>query len=361
MKNWIKIYDQNNFGDDLFLKVLLERYPDVPFCMIADKKRYGVFEGKYSNLKIIHRGKAIVFLNKLFRKFGCAETICDSLLAKKGDVYIYLGGSIFIEQSDMSANDRYLKSLLRIAKKCKMHILGANFGPYITNEFCEKTQKLISATEEVCFRDKYSYDCFSKLSNIRYSDDIAYNLDLGKYLRQTQENNYYLTISIINPKIKNIQVDYEKYIHYMASIISEVAKKNKKVCIMSLCEMEGDLEVERDILEIIDTKYKENIECVRYSNNIDEIIEIINNSTLSIASRYHHLLIALLLNRSVSAITYGKKMDNLIDESQITINYVNIESIEDNPDSSYILHSMSYLPLRKREDTQFLKIDTRFL
>ena len=62
-----------------------------------------------------------------------------------------------------------LKIVEEFEKKEKpVFILGANFGPYITQDFFDKYFFLFSKCHDICFRDSYSKELFKNLDNVRY-------------------------------------------------------------------------------------------------------------------------------------------------------------------------------------------------
>ena len=50
MKIYLESYLAENFGDDLFIQILLERYPNQNFYAISDG--FNNYNKKYKNLKV---------------------------------------------------------------------------------------------------------------------------------------------------------------------------------------------------------------------------------------------------------------------------------------------------------------------
>ena len=66
-------------------------------------------------------------------------------------------------------------------------IIGANFGPYTSEEFLFHAIQQISKTRDCCLRDRYSYNLLSKqLSNVRYAPDILFGYS---YLPKEKSGN----------------------------------------------------------------------------------------------------------------------------------------------------------------------------
>src|SRR5690625_151431 len=94
-KVMVYAYTAFNLGDDLFIKILCERYPQTMFYLVAPKSYRELF-ADIDNLKIIPRESFIrrslnLIMKKLFRKYRFTER----LIAKKCDASVYIGGSLF--------------------------------------------------------------------------------------------------------------------------------------------------------------------------------------------------------------------------------------------------------------------------
>ena len=100
----IKAYAQLNLGDDLFIKMLCERYKDTEFYLFATPEYENLKGIESNNLKILYNdtfAKKILF--RLGRKFGISN-ILEDLKVKELDGVVNIGGSIFIE-NDFSKED----------------------------------------------------------------------------------------------------------------------------------------------------------------------------------------------------------------------------------------------------------------
>ena len=82
-KVFLMAYARKNLGDDIFIKMLLEKYPKIDFFMRIKEKEFleGLF--KYKNLKILIGEDTDEELYKMNED--------------EFDAYVYIGGSIFME------------------------------------------------------------------------------------------------------------------------------------------------------------------------------------------------------------------------------------------------------------------------
>ncbi len=87
MKIYVNAYLENNLGDDLFIKILTERYKKHKFYSITKgfknytKNNFKVYSNKY--------------IFKVLKKFEL-----EKYLANKFDLVITIGGSMYQENND---------------------------------------------------------------------------------------------------------------------------------------------------------------------------------------------------------------------------------------------------------------------
>ena len=193
MRVFLNAYANYNLGDDLFLKIVADRYKNHNFiCMPSNN--YNKFS---SNLK---------FKDKIFCKVLCKISdkkigyYAYKILLNKCKAILTIGGSMFMEK-----NTKY-NYIYNINKP--HYILGSNFGPYNTNKFYDEMYEIFSKVEDVCFREEYSYNLFKKLPNIRYASDIVFALNTDDVIIT---NNKKVVISTIDCSKKTSLEHKEKY------------------------------------------------------------------------------------------------------------------------------------------------------
>ena len=163
MKVFLIAYYKGNFGDDLFVREILERYPKVQFYSYVGKEEYAKPFEKYQNIHFI------------FEKMNISEIDMAPY-----DACLYIGGSIFVENLPQSKKrlENYRDFAINCKKEGKPYFyMSSNFGPYETNEYYEIARDLFSNCEDVCFRDKYSANLFKDLETVRYAPDVVFSLN----------------------------------------------------------------------------------------------------------------------------------------------------------------------------------------
>ena len=266
MQIYVNAYLEKNLGDDLFLKILVDRYKNHKFYAISN-----TYSSK-NNLQIYKNTLKMKILNKLGLK--------EKVYIDSKDISVSIGGSMYIE--GLSPIERK-----KIYGNNPYYILGSNFGPYKTDEFYQKSYRLFETAEDVCFRDKYSYNLFKDLPNIRYAPDIVFTLDKSSIKISEQKKVIISVIDCENEVGKQYQGKYENLIKEMIYFFIE---HHYKVCLMSFCKRENDeIAIER-ILENLDIRTKEKIEKYYYNRKYRRSIKffrtISNNCRNKISCKY---------------------------------------------------------------------------
>ena len=184
MKIYVDAYLSKNLGDDLFINILTKRYPQHQFYAISKgEKGYNTKNFKvYSN----------TYIFKILKKFQW-----EKYLANHYDTVVTIGGSMFMERGDTNRDFSMGKN--------KRYVLGINFGPYKTQEYYNNIYNMLSDVEDVCFRDKYSYNLFKELPNARQAADIVFSMDTSNIKITNRKRAIISIISITKSPYFNLQ------------------------------------------------------------------------------------------------------------------------------------------------------------
>ncbi|WP_422802917.1 polysaccharide pyruvyl transferase family protein [Streptococcus sp. FT1-106] len=293
-KIFLKGYLKNNLGDDLFVKIITERYPDNKF--------YSIGQGKYnfSNLMLIDSAKAKIF-SGFTKLFSLNKFSFELLLRKYCDAMLLLGGSMFIE-----GKSRYDNQLF---KEGNYYVLGSNFGPYKSNNYYNEVHSIFSRATDVCLRDRASYDLFNDISNVRMGSDIVFSMPVEKYIPKTKDKR--VVFSVINPVIK---LDEEVSKNYKTNIINCIhffKREGYDITLMSFCDFEGDRDFIDEVSGILPNNY---IDKYYYDGNIDEALKIFGKSEIIVASRFHASIIGLIMDKTIIPFVYSDKTLNVLED-----------------------------------------------
>lgn len=297
---YINAYCKLNFGDDLFIKTLVDRYPDRKFYICASKRELP-FIAKSKNL-ITENRLSFFYLKvkKAVQKYP--GRVRNDKRLKSAQAVIKIGGSIFIEYKGWR-NNQYVED------NSNIFILGANFGPYNSPEFLEVSREKILRSTDCCFRDMYSFNMFKDFAQVRYAPDILF----GYKNYPEQKDGECIGISVINYENRDhgqeiLQI-YEKGI---IDLCEHYRKQNKVIKLLGFCEAEGDkTAIERIVSKITN---KKGINIVLYDGNIDLFLHEINSCCLIYATRFHAMIIGWALKKEVVPIIYSQKQLHVMED-----------------------------------------------
>lgn len=293
----LKAYSKNNLGDDLFIKIITNRYKEQ-FILVNGKKNISF--KKIKNLKIV-KSLWDKILNKCVYKYSKLELY----LTKKTKMTILLGGSMFIQYDDIECVKKRNEFYKKIYNE--YYIIGSNFGPFKDNCFFEEYLSVFKNAQDICFRENKSYEMFKPYTqNVRVANDIVFSL---KNDFSDEVNEKIVIISVIDCQKKIGNDLNEKYKGVMQLFIDYFLKKKYKIILMSFCQYEGD---EKIINEIMKNNKKKNVEKYFYRGNIDEALKIIANASVIVGSRFHANILGMVYNKCIIPIAYSDKTINVL-------------------------------------------------
>lgn len=296
-----------NVGDDLFIHKLVSSYPDVHFVLLA-RKPYKAMFAKYANVTVF---EADGFLLNACRKLGIEDRI-RWRISRECDYAVYIGGSIFIEYSDWKDQHIWYKELF---DNDRLYILGANWGPCRTKQFEENMRSVFSNIKDICFRDRYSYNTFSDLPNVRYAPDIMFGQDWTAYADVPEKKQ--VLISVVNCRSKAVDLEAytSAYQTFIAGLTERFADLGYQVVFCSFWEKDGDLAAAREIRESLPPHVKEHTAIENYcGTNLDHILKLVAESEYVVATRFHAMILGLTAKKKVLPLIYNLKLRTVLND-----------------------------------------------
>lgn len=295
----VRAYINNNLGDDLFLFILANRYPNQKFIAFSRTK-------SYLNLPNLH----IIYVPRLLNKLVKLITFNKIDLAypklKNHPLEVLIGGSMFIE-------GRSSENYLNINKK--NFYLGCNFGPYKTEKYLKKYHKIFSKVNDVCFRDEYSYNLFKDLPNVRMASDIVFSLPELSYLHLSEsEQKPYVVISVMDFAQNNLEEREDEYLNFLHHLIKKFILQKYQIKLVSFCKKDGDESGIKKIQNLYFTEFeKTQISTYCYHGDILEILQIFKNADAVVGTRFHATVLGLHFRVPTLPIIYSQKTKNMLD------------------------------------------------
>lgn len=333
-KVFVDIYLAFNLGDDLFLDLLARKYPNSKITLNHLGNNYDKFIANYKNVN----KRKYSTVNKIRQHLKLSDYINSfDKVAEEHDVLIFIGGSIFREEKyHSSLYPERLKLLNEFKRRNKpIVILGANFGPFETDEFLNDYKQFFMLCDDVCFRDLNSYNLFKELPQVRYSPDIIFQMPVNEYkMVQTKEIIGY---SIIDVRHKhNLENYYKEYIFSTVKSIELMVGKGYECCLMSFCKNEGDLEIIETILSYLSQSSLSKVFIYDYNGELKEAINIIASFKMFISARFHANILALILGVGVMPIIYSDKTSNMLKDIHFDKILVNMDELNKQYDETTI-------------------------
>jgi colanic acid/amylovoran biosynthesis protein len=307
-----------NLGDDLFLKILFERYPSIQFKLIASKE-YNSFCTDFPNVKRVDLyklsflKKALLKMTSISKKQYNNRFLISTVKNMSGsaDGYINIGGSVFIQNKEERSELEWLNS--RIAKefysKAKF-IIGANFGPYKTAEFLAVHKVFFQSFDDVCFREITSYNLFKDLGNVRVAPDVVFQLQLNRYTKIEKTVGF----SVIDLSERSDLKEYTKeYYSMIKNLIKLYIKRDYKVYLFSFCKIQGDEKIIHEILGDLNKIEKSNVKKVFYNGDINNFLSIYGKIDKMYCTRFHSMILSMIFGQKFYPIAYSAKMTDCLE------------------------------------------------
>ena len=307
-------YLRKNLGDDIFVKMLLEKYPIIDFYIKVPNYDFVKELDKYENFNVIIGEDTDEELYKM------QETLYDA--------YVYVGGSIFMEGGKVyNLSDKFYNFVKRCKEKnIPFCYISSNYGPYRTQEYFKLSQKNFKTCTDICFRDKYSYDLFKNIENVRYAPDFAFGYPISA--KNKIKNS--IGISIINLDIReDIKQLSEEYFNLLVKNIKTYISNGNKVYLYSFCDHEGDDIILDKILEYFKEESQKVIG-IKYNGDVDKFIDIYSKMEYMICARFHAMILSCISRSKMFVMSYSKKIDNVINDLDLNIPVLRLNDINAN-------------------------------
>ena len=344
-KAFLYAYDKQNLGDDLFVHTIANRYPHVQFYIWSDSKRRENFRC-LPNLRVLGRDKGIMgFL-------GCIRPSLAvryrSWIEKRCLAVVYIGGSIFMEYDSW---EQILTWWDYMAEKRSFYVMGANFGPYHTEDYREKMAQIYAKMKDVCFRDRYSLDLFSQVKTVRQAPDILFSYPMPQVKVEEQQ----IFVSVINCAFRDgrhgLTAYDTSYVQNMAQLLSKYRQKGYRLILGSFCTHEGDDEGIGKILRVMGAEDAADIQVLSYDGtNADVLTTAIAQSEFVVATRFHAAILSIAAGRPVLPVIYSDKTLHVLEDLGFDGPMIDIRSCE-----NYILME----PTKIAVDVQKLAIEAQ--
>lgn len=315
---YVRYYDQNNLGDDLFVRILSDRYTNP----LVIRKAFNSGSYAPSNARVIQEGRMTSIVDKVLSRLLKTRFFLSMPTIRSTDLLVYIGGSLFMDNAPFSywaREEKFYKSI-----NIPYYILGSNIGPVSTKEFIKILERIFRNAQDVCFRDTSSYALLKDAPTTRVATDIAFSLNTNLIDKVSKEKT--AVFSIIDAYKKFDDITAKKYDQTIIDMTNQLLLEDYEVTYMSFCKDEGDENAIYRILGHFEGNVK--IKCYMYENNLDEALGILAKNEMVIASRFHATILGLLFGKKVLPIAYSDKTTNILNDMGFKGPIVDIRKID---------------------------------
>lgn len=336
---YIHAFMAGNLGDDLFVRMLCNRYSDVAFDLCAGNDYVERFKD-LKNCKIYPESE---------REY----------LVEKADLSIHIGGCCFVQHFD-DWTSFYEADKFFVDHSKKHYFLGGNFGPFTDNRYYEAYKDLFPKYKGICFRDRYSWELFKENSNIAYAPDIVFGYKANQ--KEKRKKVLFSPISFEGRGGKySIEQYGDAYFEFHKQMIKQFISKGYEICLVSFCANQNDEKFIEALINELSEDEKSKISKSFYRNNMDQVIQEFEDSEVVIATRFHSMILGFVHNCKVLPIIYDQKTRKVLDDLDYDL-HLELEDLENSSVSQLVQSILEVNPfdvsvLSKEADQQFQFLD----
>lgn len=351
-------YFGHNVGDDLFFDMLFKRYPDTMFYILHTPD-YAPFCQKYGNVKF-YDATSVRFnkINALGNKLGIFN-LFEKLLLKSADAALHIGGSVYQQVGNWQTDIKIRSERTKGSKR--FYTISNNFGPYKDDSYITFWRGQFKKWTDICFRDKYSYDLFKDLKNVRYAPDLLLSYKNDEEIAVEKK----VAFSVIDTRLPIRGISEEIADNYESGILKLIKfyiQNGYKVSILGFCAPEQDNAAIDRLISSLSEEERKNVSSVLFNNDLTAVINEIKSSEKVIATRFHAMILGYIFNKQVLTISYSKKVQNVIEDLELTDNFLDFDTLnnytaEQLDSMTNSLSADKILELRTLADAQFDGMD----
>lgn len=321
MKVLVRAYLAHNFGDDLFLHILFCRYPHVDFEIDDTTGEYDTFLSNYENAKSCSGPS---FFDKLHRRLDSAS-VRHSVI-KNYDAVVYVGGSIFMENTSNNLLDRMTENEVYYCKTRKIpyYFLSCNFGPYESIHYFNRKKRLFEKCADVCFRDDSSYSLFSDIDAVRLAADMVFSFCISDYSKKART----LGVSVVDISNRQQLKAFESdYIDFLVKICNEHINLGYEITFFDFCKHEND----KNMIDKIINKLQKPCSIISYTDNVLEFSCEYMSMEKTVCTRFHSMILSMLAGQEMVPVIYSPKCMSILRDCDMHDTAITMHDLKESP------------------------------
>lgn len=377
-------YTQTNLGDDLFVHMLCNRYPNHVFYLNAPAEHWSAFLD-LDNLKPIGNLKIGTVLNGIAGNHSPIIAMCGKILRRiywactdrkaqkqklHSDAIVKIGGSIFMEKAvpGKTALDLDILEPIEYSKKRKPNtglpyfIIGANLGPIYTKDYLLHLSEQIMQTTSVVFRDKASYHVFQNFPKVHYAPDVILGLAFDESSIEHKRQVFISVVDLLFEKPQSSKEEVDRYYEAYQNLCRYYHNRGYTVLLVSFCSAEGDKQAIERVYDGLSKGEQQSVKKVLYDGNISNILCELCASEYIICGRFHCMILSMVLHKPFFPVCYSKKMSYVLQDLNFKGNWCYISQFctlkPDQIDKNHNCEQIAEVDNeRKMAEQQFAQLD----
>jgi len=317
-------YYYHNIGDDLFFDMLFKRYPDVMFYTVWDPI-YSEFFSHYPNVRFYDTTRPLVKrINAIGHRLHKTD-LFEKLLIRLCDGAMHIGGSVYQQVGDWQNDFARRKGRKLVGKE--FFAVSNNFGPYSIDSYRDMWEDEFKKWTDICFRDRYSYDLFKQLPNVRYAPDAVFGYPIKRQLARKK-----VAISVIDAFSgdrhfsRGVARTYE---NTLVEMIKSFIDDGYTVSLLGFCEYENDSAAVERITAALPEETAKSVKSFSYYDDFYDTVNEIETSEYVIATRFHAMVLGYIAGKKVLPLCYSEKTSNVITDLELSDKPIMLENIGD--------------------------------
>ena len=294
----LEAYLERNFGDDLFVTLLINRYRNHRFYLLDDRKKgYAlVGDSKFGNVCLITEEEAFSDM----QKFGA---------------YLLVGGDFYHANGDYHARVRRAKAIHENGGY--VLILGASLYKTYPADRLPFVQEFFRFVDVMTLRERTSYaQCEALMpdSCALLSSDMAFTLASEYGKKQERKGIRKLGVSV-RRKMDGTEEQFKVYCKTITDVTMAHlnANEDNRVCFLALSTSGFD---DRDVIDqirgLLPHGMNNRIDEIEYSRDVYSFMDEVSTCDALICTRFHSLCLALIQEKPFYPINYEAKVENLL-------------------------------------------------
>jgi polysaccharide pyruvyl transferase WcaK-like protein len=214
-------------------------------------------------------------------------------------------------------------SVLAKLRRCKLLFVSVGAGPIGSRLSRWIVKTAISLADYRSYRDNFSKDYLARIG-FDTGEDFVYP-DLAFSLRpeipgpeNRQRNSRVIGLGLMDYYGRGPQNDesiYQAYLEKMAGLVAWMLDRGYVVRLL-IGDVSYDKRVKEDVMKILrerGVRHREGQLIDDPVSSVEELVAQLARTDLAIATRFHNILLALMLNKPVLALSYHEKIASLME------------------------------------------------